>query len=68
MREGDQCQKNIGSPVDMLVNMVSRMQKDLAILGEENSALRKPATSQVIQAPRRAALTTTKVPRVRRNY
>ena len=39
------------------------MQKDLAILREENRALRTPATSQVIQAPWRAALTTTKVPR-----
>ena len=29
----------------------------------ENRVLRTPATSQVIQAPRRAALTTTKVPR-----
>ena len=39
------------------------MQKDLAMLREENLVLRTPATSQVIQAPRRAALTTTKVPR-----
>ena len=39
----------------------ARMQKDLAMLREEN--LRTPATSQVIQAPRRAALTTTHVPR-----
>ena len=30
---------------------------------EENRVLRTPATSQAIQAPRRAALTTTKVPR-----
>ena len=47
----------------MLVNTVLHMQRDLAILGDENRALRTPATSQVIQAPRRAALTTTKVPR-----
>ena len=39
------------------------MQRDLAILRDENRALRTPATSQVIQAPRRAALTTTKVAR-----
>ena len=32
LREGDQCQKNIGSPVDMLMDTVSRMQKDLAML------------------------------------
>ena len=35
----------------------------LDIFREENRVLRTPATSQVIQAPRRAALTTTKVPR-----
>ena len=63
LRDGGQSQKNIGSPVDMLVNTMSCMQKDLAILREENRVLRTPATSQVIQAPRRAALTTTKVPR-----
>ena len=63
LRDGGQGQKNIGSPVDMLVNTVSHMQKDLAMLREENRVLRTPATSQVIQAPRRAALTTTKVPR-----
>ena len=45
------------------MNTVSHMQKDLAILREENRILRTPATSQVIQAPRRAALTTTKEPR-----
>ena len=60
LRDGGQ---NIGSPVDMLVDTVARMQKDLAILREEILVLRTPATSQVIQAPRRAALTTTKVPR-----
>ena len=51
------------SPVDMLVDTVLRIQKDIAILREENRVLRTPATSQVVQAPRRAALTTTKVPR-----
>ena len=60
LRDGGQ---NIGSPVDMLVDTVARMQKDLAMLREDNLVLRTPATSQVIQAPRRAALTTTKVPR-----
>ena len=59
LRDGGQ---NIGSPVDMLVDTVARLQKDLAMLREENRVLRTPATSQVIQAPRRAALTTTKVP------
>ena len=60
LRDGSQ---NIGSPVDMLVDTVARMQKDLTMLREENLVLRTPATSQVIQAPRRVALTTTKVPR-----
>ena len=45
----------------MLVDTVSRMQKDMAILREENRVLRTPATSRAIQAPRRAALTATKV-------
>ena len=58
LRDGGQGQKNFRS----LVNTVSHMQKELAILREENRALRTPATSQVIQAPRWAALTTTKVP------
>ena len=44
------------------MDTVSRMQKDMAILREENRVLRTPATSQAIQSPRRAALTTTKVP------
>ena len=47
----------------MLVNTVSHMQRDLAMLRDENRALRTPTTPQVIQAPRRAALTTTEVPR-----
>ena len=46
-------QQDIGSPVDMLVNTVSRMQKDMATLREENRLLRTLATSQVVQAPRR---------------
>ena len=49
--------------VDVLVDTVAHMQKDLAMLREENRVLRTRATSQVMQAPRRAALTTTKVPR-----
>ena len=63
IRDGGQGQKNVGSPIDTLVNTVSHMQRDLAILRDENRALRTPATSQVIQAPWWAALTTTKVPR-----
>ena len=49
--------------MNMLVDTVSRIQMDIAVLCEENSLLRTPATSQVVPAPRRAALTTTKVPR-----
>ena len=44
------------------MDTVSRIQKDMAILCEENHLLRTPATLQVVQAPRRAALTMTKVP------
>ena len=47
----------------MLVNTVARMQKDKATLREENRLLRTPAIPQVVQASRRAAFTTTKVPR-----
>ena len=61
-RDGGQEHKNVRSPMETLVNTVSHMQRDLAILRDENRALRTPATSQVIQAPRRAALTTTKMP------
>ena len=44
-------QKDIGLPVDMLVNSVARMQKDIATLREENRLLITPAISQVVQAP-----------------
>ena len=63
LRDGGLRQKDIESPVDMLVDTVSRIQKEMAILREENRLLRTPATSQVVQVPRRVALTTTKVPR-----
>ena len=56
-------QKDIGSPVDILVDIVARMQQDLTRLREENRLLRTPATKQVVQAPRQAAFTSTKVPR-----
>ena len=52
-------QKDIGLPV----NMLARMQKDIATLREENRLLRTPAIPQGVQAPRWAAFTTTKVPR-----
>ena len=56
-------QKDIGSPVDMLVDTVARMQKDIPTLRVENHLLRTPAIPHVVQAPGRAAFTTTKVPR-----
>ena len=59
--DGGQCQKEIGSPVNMLVDTVASIQKEMVILREENRLLRTPATSQVIQVPRRAALMTTRV-------
>ena len=49
--------------MDMLVDTVSRIQKGIAILCEENRVLRTPAILQMAQAPRRVALTTTKVTR-----
>ena len=64
LRDGGLRQKDIESPVDMLVDTVSRIQKDMAILREENHLLRTPGASQSVQAPQRATLTTTKVPRL----
>ena len=43
LRDGGLLQRDIGSPVDMLVDTVSRIQKDIAILREENRLLRTPA-------------------------
>ena len=56
-------QKDIGSPVDILVDTVARMQQDLSRIRDENRLLRTPAIPQVVQAPRRGAFTSTKVPR-----
>ena len=60
---GPDRQKDVGSPVDMLVDTVARMQLDLADLRAENRMLRTPGVPQVVRAPRQAAFTTTKVPR-----
>ena len=50
LRDGGlDCQKDIGSLVDMLVNTVARMQKDIATLREENCLL--ITISQVVQTP-----------------
>ena len=48
LRDGGLRQKDIESPVDMLVDTVSRIQKDMAILHEENRLLRTPAVSQAV--------------------
>ena len=53
-------QKDIGSQVDMLVDTVSQIQKDIAVLREENRLLRTPATSGGAHDNESAA--------VRRNY
>ena len=60
---GPDRQKDVGSPVDMLVDTVARMQLDLADLRSENRMLRTPGVPQVVRAPRQAAFTMTKVPR-----
>ena len=52
--------------MNMLVDTVLRIQKDMAILHEV--VLRTPAASQVIQVPRRAALRDEENAGVRRNY
>ena len=60
---GPDRQKDVGSPVNVLVYTVAQMQQDLASLRAENRLLRTPAIPQVVRAPRQAAFTTTKVPR-----
>ena len=44
--DGGMRHKDIGSPVHMIVDTMSRIQKDMEILREENRLLRTPATSQ----------------------
>ena len=44
------------------MDTASRIQNEMAIIREENHLLRTQAASQVVQAPRRAAFTTTTVP------
>ena len=60
---GPDRQKDVGSPVDMLVDTVARMQLDLADLRAENRMLRTQRVPQAVRAPRQAAFTRTKVPR-----
>ena len=56
-------QKDVGLPVDRLVDTVARLQVDLADIRAENRMLRTPRVSQSVRAPRQAAFTMTKVPR-----
>ena len=60
---GPDRQKDVGSPVDVLVDTVARMQQDLASLRAENQLLRTPGVPQVVRTPRQEVFTTTKVPR-----
>ena len=59
---GPDQQKDVGSPVDVLIDTAARMQQDLANLRAENRMLKTPGVPQVIRAPRQATVTTTKVP------
>ena len=60
---GPDRKKDVGSPVDVLVDTVARMQQHLVSLRAENRLLRTPAVPQVVCAPRQTAFTMTKVPR-----
>ena len=51
------------SPENVLVDMVARMQQDLADIRAENRLLRTPGVQPVVHTPWQAAFTTTKVPR-----
>ena len=57
---GPDRQKDVGSPVDVLVDTVARMQQDLASLHAENRLLRTPAIPKLVRAPRQAAFIMTK--------
>ena len=43
VRDSGEVRRNFRSPIEMLVNTVSHMQRDLAMLRDENRALRTPA-------------------------
>ena len=68
LRDSGPRRKDIESPVDMLADMVSCIQKEMAILREENRLLRTSATSQVVQVPRRAGAHDNESAAIRRNY
>ena len=50
-------------PENVLVDMVTRMQQDLADIRAENRLLRTPGVQPMVHTHRQAAFTTTKVPR-----
>ena len=52
------------SPGNVLVDMVARMQQDLANHRAENRVLRTPVVPPVVHTSRQAAFTMTKVPRL----
>ena len=52
---GSDRQKDVGSPVDVLVDTVARIQQDLANLRAENRMLKTPGILQVASAPRQVA-------------
>ena len=60
---GSDRQNDAWSPRNVLVDTVARMQLDLADLRAENRLLRTPGVPPVVHTPRKAAFTTTKVPR-----
>ena len=60
---GPDRQNDAWSPENVLVDTVARIQRDLADLRAENRLLRTPGIQLVVNTPRQAAFTTTKVPR-----
>ena len=53
---GPDRQKDVGSPVEMLVNTIAQMQLDLVDLRAENRMLRPPGVPQVVRAPQQATI------------
>ena len=51
------------SPENILIDIVARLQQDLADIRAESRQLRTPGVPPVVPTPRQAAFTTTKVPR-----
>ena len=51
------------SPENILIDMVARLQQDLADIRTESRQLRTPGVPPVVPTPRQAALMTSKVPR-----